>query len=277
MILSFHPIITAHRSIICAGREPDATDLAAIQAADAVILPQGCSRTLYAMARKHCPRVFPNLDARFDYPGKIGQTRLFEKLAVHHPRSESYPSLEAYTRRGVSMAFPLVLKLDWGGQGDTVFYAPDRDRLETLMDRVAAFERSGQHGFLLQEWIPGGHRALRVAVIGTRLESYWRIQTTGGRFGTALTNGGWIDHAADPHLQQAGRTMVRAFCSRTGLQLAGFDLIFDDRVLEQGEVDPLMLEINYFFGRQGLGGSEHYYHLLEEAVDAWLAGHALER
>ena len=60
MIVSFHPLFEADRNIICAGRE----DPAAIRAADAVILSQGCYRALYEMAWENCPHVFPNYDAR---------------------------------------------------------------------------------------------------------------------------------------------------------------------------------------------------------------------
>jgi ribosomal protein S6--L-glutamate ligase len=33
-----------------------------------------------------------------------------------------------------------------------------------------------------------------------------------------------------------------------------------------------MLEINYFFGRRGLGGSEPFYRIFTEEVDKWLKG-----
>lgn len=277
MIVSFHPIITAHKNIICAGRAPDETDLEAIRSADAVILPQGCYQSLYEMARANCARLFPNLDVRFDYPGKIGQIHLFEKFSVPHPRSQIFPSLSAYSQHGISIDFPLVVKLNWGGQGDTVFPVETPGGLESVMEQVAANERSGQMGFLVQEWIPGAERVLRVAVIGTHLESYWRVQPVNGRFGTALSRGGCIDQHADPPLQAAGRAMVRDFCNQTGLQLAGIDLIFDQRRQDQGTIEPLMLEINYFFGREGLGGSERYYRILEQEVDAWLGSHGLKR
>jgi len=32
----------------------------------------------------------------------------------------------------------------------------------------------------------------------------------------------------------------------------------------------LFLEINYFFGRKGLGGSEAYYKLLQQEIDRWI-------
>jgi ribosomal protein S6--L-glutamate ligase len=59
--------------------------------------------------------------------------------------------------------------------------------------------------------------------------------------------------------------------------LAGFDFIFDERTLAAGRVEPLMLEINYYFGRTGLGGSEAFYKILTAEVDHWLAGLGLQR
>ena len=87
MILSYHPCSEADKNIICAGRNPDDDDLALIQAADALILPQGCYESLYQMARGNCPNIFPDYDVRFRYPGKIGQVRLFQETDVAHPKS----------------------------------------------------------------------------------------------------------------------------------------------------------------------------------------------
>jgi ribosomal protein S6--L-glutamate ligase len=39
---------------------------------------------------------------------------------------------------------------------------------------------------------------------------------------------------------------------------------------------PLFLEINYFFGRAGLGGSERFYDMLQTEIDNWLAGLGLQ-
>ena len=92
MILSYHPFFEADTNIICAGRVPDANDLALIQSADAVVLPQGCYRSLYEMARPNCVNIFPNFDARFNYAGKIGQARLFKETNAAHPKTQTYPS-----------------------------------------------------------------------------------------------------------------------------------------------------------------------------------------
>jgi ribosomal protein S6--L-glutamate ligase len=274
MILSYHPIIEADRNIICAGRAPAAADLSAIRQADAVILPQGCSEALYRMARANCPRVFPNLDVRFDHPGKRGQIQLFAQLDIAHPPTRSYPCVAAFHQAHDPIEYPVVIKLDWGGQGDTVFKADHREDLDQALRQAAASEASGQCGFLVQQYIPCGQSSLRVVAIGARLISYWRRQETPGRFGTSVAGGARIDHEADPGRQAAGRLVTADFCRRTGLQLAGFDFIFR---ADDPRPAPLMLEINYYFGRSGLGGSQAYYRLLAEEVDAWLAGLGLGR
>jgi ribosomal protein S6--L-glutamate ligase len=277
MILSFNPIIEADKNIICAGRKPDDTDLAAIRAADAVILPQGCYASLYRMARNNCLNIFPNLDIRFDYPGKRNQIRLFRRMGVLHPLTWIFDSLAAFRGFSEAIPFPAVVKLDWGGEGFTIFKVDDNRMLADAMEHVAACEASGQSGFLIQTCIPAGNRSLRVIVIGEYSASYWRIQDDPQRFGTALVSGARIDHQSDPHLQEAALKTVKAFCGQSHLQLGGFDFIFDDRSLQRGCIEPLMLEINFFFGRAGLGGSQRYYDLFERQVDTWLAGLCLKR
>lgn len=277
MILSFHPIFVADENRICAGREPDDGDLAAIQRAEAVILPQGCSQTLYRAARDHCPHIFPNLDVRFDYPGKRGQIRLFRMLGVAHPATDLYDSANDFYRRGQIIRFPAVIKLDWGGQGETVFKVSNPQELDRTLDRAEAAERTGQKGFLVQQFIPARYRSLRVAAIGRRRITYWRIQQAQDRFGASVAAGASIDYETDAHLQQAAEGVVQDFCTKAGLQLAGFDFLFDDRSLAQNRIEPLMLEVNYFFGRTGLGGSERYYRILTREIDAWLKCLGLKR
>lgn len=277
MIVSFHPVIQGDRNILCAGRAADEADLAAIESADAVLLPQGCPESLYRMARNNCGHVFPNLDIRFDYPGKLRQIRLFQELGVAHPPTASFENVAAFHHSPPELIWPIVIKYNWGGQGETVFKITGDQELAGILNRAASFEASGQKGFLIQHFIPTQHRSLRVVRIGNREISYWRIQATPAHFGTSVTQGARIDHAADPALKAAGESVVQDFCARTGLQLAGFDFIFDSRSLAQGQAEPLLLEINYFFGRTGLGGSEAYYRLLTEEVDLWLSQLGLSR
>jgi ribosomal protein S6--L-glutamate ligase len=274
MIVSFHPLFEADKNIICAGRQPSGEDLAAIRAADAVILSQGCYRELYEMARKNCPHVFPDYDARFEYPGKINQIKLFRKFKISHPASEIFSDVASFqhqygkTPAKLSFAFPVVFKLDWGGEGATVYLINSADNLQDTLKKMAEYETSGQAGFILQEYIPSNSRTLRVVLLGRQVISYWRIQENNDGFYSNLAKGAKIDSEAQPELQHKAVALVRYLCQKTGINLAGFDVIFSS---EDGDPDPMLLEINYFFGRKGLGGSENYYRILLAEIRNWLA------
>ncbi|MCU0540303.1 MAG: glutathione synthase [Desulfobacterales bacterium] len=270
MILSFHPLFRGDANILCAGRDPGREELAAIQSATVVILPQGCTRRLYEMARANCRRVFPNYDARFRFPGKTGQIRLFREWGIPHPATEAYESLADFRNRNpsnLSFGFPLVFKFDWGGEGDTVFLAENRNDLDELLVHAARCERSGQRGFLLQQFVSCQGRSLRVAVIGKRLLSYWRVTEGPGTFKASLSGGARVDTDSDPLLKKAAESLVAGFCRDAGINLAGLDLIYADK---EAPPTPLLLEINYFFGRVGLGGSAAYYKLLEHEIRGWI-------
>jgi ribosomal protein S6--L-glutamate ligase len=268
LILSFHPCYEADANIICAGREPDRADLEAIRAAAAVILPQGCREGLYRLARRNCAHVFPNYDARFNYSGKTGQAKLFKALDFPHPRTWVFEDAADYYRKaeGLKKAhFPLVFKLDWGGEGDTVSLLQTPSDLNRALSRAEAFEQSGQHGFILQKVVPNSNRTLRVAVIGQTRIAYWRVQDDPAVFGTSMAGGARVDITSDPDLREKALNETRRFCQQSQMNLAGIDFIYDGR-------QPLILEVNYFFGRTGLGGSDRFYDMLVAEVDRWLAG-----
>lgn len=273
MILSYHPCFIADENRLCAGRRPDRSDLAAIRAAKAVILPQGCMQPLYQMARQNCPRVFPNYDVRFKYPDKTGQIRLFKRTGISHPFSVVFENMAAYESLANpdqlpdGLVFPLVFKYAWGGEGKTVYLIQNRNDLKKQLNNAAIFEKSGQNGFLLQTFIPTAGRVLRVVRIGEISISYWRIAQDPDRFPINLATGGIIDHHTDPDLQRDAVTITEQIHRRTGINLAGFDFIFP---ANEKSTRPLLLEINYFFGRKGLGGSDAYYDLLIEQIRKWI-------
>lgn len=277
MILSFHPLFQGDLNIVCAGRPLNGSDLRAIRAADAVILPQGCDRELYRAARENCPLVFPNYDVRFEYPGKAAQIRLFQDTATVHPRTEIYSEAAEYFQKHGRYAnkppfeWPFVFKFDWGGEGETVHRVGSEKQLRGLLRLAETYEGTGQKGFMLQELI-FSNRTLRVAVIGRRRISYWRVQPDPKRFTSGIAAGGTIDHQADPHLQAVGKAAVGEFCKRTSVNLAGIDLLFPDPTPGR---PPYFIEVNYFFGRRGLGGSGKYYSMLLEEIRNWLADSGL--
>ena len=273
MILSYHPCFEADKNILCAGREPDADDLAAIRAAHAVILPQGCRASLYELARNNCNHVFPNFDSRFQYEGKIGQARLFQEKNVPHPRTETYSNINTFVEHYGEITatpefdFPFVFKFDWGGEGYQVYLIQSASEFIDILQTARKYEDSGHTGFIIQEYIPSTRRSLRVVVIGQTLISYWRVQSGARSFCSNLARGAVIDAQADPELQALAVTLVRAFCSRTGINLAGFDLLFSSQT---NRGTPLFLEINYYFGRRGLGGSERFYEILVMEIEKWI-------
>jgi ribosomal protein S6--L-glutamate ligase len=275
MILSYHPCYEAETNLLCAGRDPDADDLKAIQRAAAVILPQGCRPSLYRMARENCRYIFPNYDARFAYPGKTGQVRLFKTVDVPHPQTWIFHDLvqfRQWQKTKATIRFPMVFKLDWGGEGETVMLLESTLDLEKSLARAAEYEKSGQRGFILQAMIPHAQRTLRVVVIGQTLKAYWRIQDDPGIFGTSLNGGARIDHDVRPVIRRKIVSITRRFCQQTRINLAGLDFLFHESDLTHDDPSPFMLEINYFFGRAGLGGSTPFYVLLQAEIDNWLAG-----
>ncbi len=273
MILSYHPCFEGEKNLLCAGREPGSDDLDAIRTADAVILPQGCYQSLYEMARNNCKHVFPNFDARFKYKGKIGQIQLFRKKNAAHPKTETYININAFSLNygGIppkpTFDFPFVFKFDWGGEGDHVFLIKSPEDFLTVMQAARKFEKSGQKGFIIQEYIPSKNRSLRVVIVGQTIISYWRIQRNMENFTSNIAKGASIDFDTDSELQKEAVNSVKDFCLRTEIDLAGFDILF----LSGAAINtPLFLEINYFFGRRGLGGSEIFYELLNREIVKWL-------
>jgi len=280
MIVSFHPLFETDKNIICAGRDPDAGDLAAIKAAAAVVLPQGCRQSLYEMARDNCRHVFPNYRVRFNFPGKIGQIKLFRETGSAHPAAELYPAVAEFkehygeTPGDTSFGLPCVFKFDWGGQGETVYLINSPNELKEVLKKAAVFENSGQKGFLLQQYVPTNGRTLRVIIIGQAMISYWRIQQSTDGFMSSVSRGAHIDTTSQPELQNNARAFIHDFCVKTGIDLAGFDVIF---TAQTENTRPLLLEINYFFGRRGLGGSDAYYEILKREIDNWLDQLDLEK
>ena len=271
MILSFHPLISADKNILCAGRDPGIHDLEAIKEADAVILPMGCKEILYNLARKNCRHVFPNYDMRFDFPGKLGQIKLFRKTGTKHPETKSFSDLEdfysqfSYLKKKWPMDFPFVFKFDWGGEGDNVFLIHTEIEFSGMIEKAKHFESTGQKGFLIQKWIQASLKSLRTVVIGHQLVSYWRIQKQQDQFKSGLSSGALIDYQSDPQLVQQAENDLRPFLEKTKINLAGFDFLFSPLSSQ-----PYFIEINYFFGRRGLGGSENFYRILIQEINNWL-------
>ena len=272
MILSFHPCIVADAQIIPGDRHLNADDYALIRGAGVIILPQSCSHDLYRVCKRGSALLFPNYDARFQYPGKIGQSLLFKKIGCPHPMSLQWSSVEEFKRHSryryhLPHSLPFIIKSDTGHEAEGIHLIQGMASLESTLMSLALLEKSGSAGFITQELIASKGNVLRVVILGKEIITYWKRPETSGRIITTISRGALIDKEWRPDLQEAGKDRVGDFSTEADINLAAIDLIFD---LENPDPAPLFLEINYYFGRRGLGGSLNYYKRLFEAVRAWL-------
>ncbi|MCP4666156.1 MAG: hypothetical protein GY849_07295 [Deltaproteobacteria bacterium] len=98
--------------------------------------------------------------------------------------------------------------------------------------------------------------------------TYWKRPGKPGQRITTIRRGAVIDHHWRQDLQEKGKAETQALSGQTGINLAAVDFVFP---LNEKDPDPFFLEINYYFGRRGLGGTERYYELLYQALQEWLA------
>jgi len=122
-------------------------------------------------------------------------------------------------------------------------------------------------GFVTQEYVPCGGNVLRAVVMGKRVITYWKRPCKPGQEITTISRGAIVDHDWQPDLQEKGKVQALILSDKTGINLAAIDFVFP---LTEKDPNPLILEINYYFGRRGLGGTENYYSLLYEAIQDWL-------
>ncbi|WP_093395738.1 ATP-grasp domain-containing protein [Thermodesulforhabdus norvegica] len=270
VVVSYHPVIEGDVNLILADRSIGEEDIYWLRRAKAVILPQGCRPELYFTALRYCPNVFPDYRARFLYPGKTGQIRLFRLLGVPHPKSRIFGSLSLCPKwfwRGLE--YPVVVKSSWGGEGSNVYLLKSPDDADKILEELYRMERAGWPGFLVQDYVEAEGRDLRVVVVGHEFFCYWRVGRSETEFRYNLACGSRIEYPADRREVISAYNLVSYLVRRTGINLAGFDIIFSQKDLERR--NPLFLEINYFFGRTGLGGNQKYYEILQRAVDRWLS------
>jgi ribosomal protein S6--L-glutamate ligase len=271
MILSFHPCLETDANIILGSRRINDDDIDLIRRADAIILPQGRPEDIYEACSNSCAVRFPNYDARFKYPGKIGQSLLFEEYGFPHPKTLCWRTVEEYQKSFPSESFPhsipFLIKDDKTHEAEGAFLVEDKKSLTRSLEFLKQRERSGHSGFVTQDFVPSEGNVLRVVIIGKRIISYWKRPSEPGGLITTISRGAKVDHHWRPDLKEKGHTAVRDLAMKTGINLAAADLVFP---ISEKDPNPFFLEINYYFGREGLGGAQNYYRLLYQAVRDWL-------
>jgi len=278
MILSFHPCFEADSNIVLGSRRLNGEDLDLIGQADAVIMPQGRPEDIYKACSRADLRLFPNFDVRFRYPGKIGQSLLIEDLGLSHPETFPWSTVEEFKEahpgnEALPHALPFLIKDDKSHEAEGVFFVEDGSHLNEALSFLAKRGRSGLPGFVTQAYIPSEGTVLRAVIIGKKIITYWKRPKESGQVITTISRGALVDHEWRPDLQEKGTAAARVLAEKTGINLAAVDFVF---AFSEIEPEPLFLEINYYFGRRGLGGSENYYQLLYEAIRDWLGEEGLD-
>jgi len=272
MILSFHPCFLGDMLVILGDGTLDSHDLGHIQAAEAIILPQSCTLELYRACKRSSAQLFPNYDARFEYPGKIGQSLLFKKLRMPHPETMQWPSVKKFTEsyqaaEDFPHPIPFLIKSNETHEAEGIYPITDRFSLESSLEDLQRMEGRGTRGFISQEMVHTEGNVLRVVIIGSKRITYWKRAEKPGQLVTTISRGARIDREWRDDLREKGSIEAERLVVAAGMDLAAIDLTFD---LTRTDPQPLFLEVNYVFGRRGLGGSMGFYRLLSEALREWL-------
>jgi ribosomal protein S6--L-glutamate ligase len=118
------------------------------------------------------------------------------------------------------------------------------------------WEKTGQSGFVSQALIASGGNVLRAVLLEDRIITYWKRHVLQGSLITTISRNAFVDKDWRKDLQEKGRVQTKIFSQRTGINVAAIDYVFH---MKDPEPQPLILEVNYYFGRRGLGGSLNYY------------------
>lgn len=267
MILSFHPCFTADKQIIFYSRRKiNEDDISLIQSAELIILPQACSEELYKLCDKSSAVIFPDYRTRFLYPGKNGQSLLFKEAGLDQPTTFAWNSVTEFLNKFDEShyhEYPYFLKADREHEGEGIFLIKEKADLEYAMDEL---EKKGDK-FVSQDFIESHGNVLRVVIMGDYYISYWKRPGVSGNEITSINKDAVIDSEWKPELQEKGRGQARELSVKTGINLAAVDFIF---AIKEGDPKALLLEINYYFGRRGLGGTINYFKMLYQTLTDWM-------
>jgi len=275
-IVSYHPGLEADVNLVLVSQRPlERRDRRAVLAAGAVLLPQVCRRDLFALASAGGRPLFPNPAAHLSLDGKVGNLRLFAGLGLPHPPSVEFRDLEqaagaweAGRAEVAALGAPLVAKGAGGGMGENVFLADSPAQLRALAGRLDPYCARGPSGLVLQRYISGASE-LRVELLHNAARVYWR-RAAGGEFRANLHQGGTPVEDGPAWERAAAVALAKRLQQAARLDVAGVDVIFPPGG------GPLLLEVNFFFGRRALGGSQAFLARYLEAVRNWLGEKGLD-
>ena len=276
-LLSFHPALEGDENrLLDPALSLGPLEERLVANAGAVILPQVCRQDLYCLVKKYQKPCFPRPGLQMHLDGKVGNAALFTALDLPHPLTLIFSSLDEAVKHwqkggviGAGLTPPLVAKGAGGGEGTNVFLVGSVRELEGLKNRLDTRCGHGPDGMVLQQYVECGARDIRVVFIGEVLDCFWRVGKQ-GEFRSNLSQGGRVDRVSEPGCLAKATGLAKRLRQRTGLDLAAVDLILDP------DQNPLLLEINPYFGRKALGGGNSYLRLLLQGARNWLEKQGVE-
>jgi len=266
-IVSFHPLIKAQINSSVAGKTIlSPRQLRLIKKADAIILPQICPEFLYQAVREFQKPCFPDQEIRYKCQDKASQIRFFQANNIPHPKTLIFQNLQCLAeylkKNSWEWGFPLVLKSCWAHEGDGVFVLMDEKdffiKSPEIENKVSKHEP-----IITQSLVPTKGYVLRIVTFYKELIPYWKVGT--GPI-ISIAKGAKIVENLFPELKEKGINSLKELKEKIRIDLSAIDMIFDMEKI----IGPLWLEINFSFGRKGLGGSKKFYAHLLRAVKTWL-------
>ena len=163
--------------------------------------------------------------------------------------------------------FPFLIKEDRRHEAEGIHIIRDDRDIDVSLNKISKRYNLKTTRFISQDFIYAKGNALRVVIMEDSYISYWKRAANPGQEISTISNGAIVDKKWEPQLQEKGIKMAKLLSEKTGINLAAVDFIFD---LNKSDPDPLLLEINYSFGRTGLGGTINYYKLLFKVLTKWM-------
>jgi len=277
-IVSYHSGIEAEINLSLLSKRPlGYKDFLAVTRSEAVLLPQFCRPDLYNLIRVLNKPHFPRPAIHLNLDGKVGNYLLFRYLGLPQPRALAFSCLNdavqawqngKFIKMGLN--FPLVVKGAGGGEGCNVFLVNSVLELVDLEQYLNTKCFYGPSGLVVQELVASNGRDLRILLVGNYQEAYWRLSRRPEEFRTNLSLGGYVKRYLWPVEIKAGLQLVLVLQSKMQLDVVGVD------VLISSDGYPLLLELNFYFGHQALGGLDVLRQLWLNAVRCWLVSLGLD-
>lgn len=228
-----------------------------LQKARVVIFPTTITPELYFLVKNLGIPVFPEYTFRFLYPGKIGQIMLLKALGLPHPKTililRSCGLEENLYPRSLELKFPLVIKGNWGDEGQEVFLVNNEEEFSEIFKKFKQWENLGRFGFLIQEYLDTPYDA-RAIIIGDKTLIFFRK----GGFKKNLIQEGEVIPCPDKKLEKKLKDLIKLIRIKTNFNLVAIDFLFKNNT-------PLISEFNFVFGRR-LIGEKNYEYYLKKAI-----------